>query len=193
MKLAGVQKVCNVFRKSFIESTQTWYYTTRMNIFFNTLYEVVMLLGNNDKNSEFPDQIWGSGALNTLFLLALQPAELSTTRLMRINLGSKTHLLFKFQVVLVRTLPHPWIYLKRPFLWLVFLQGVLLASKKYLLDWPAGARPAEVVTVSGTRWVILHRSHSPNLTAQCPFFTLIYAPCATGSTPSRSRFVLWHV
>ena len=121
MKLAGVQKVCNVFRKSFIESTQTWYYTTRMNIFFNTLYEVVMLLGNNDQNSEFPDQIWGSGALNTLFLLALQPAELSTTRLMRINLGSKFNDLFKFRVVLVRTLPHPWIYLERPFLWLVFL------------------------------------------------------------------------
>ena len=120
-RVLGVQRVCDVFRKSFIESTQTWYYTTRMNIFFNTLYEVVMLLGNNDQNSEFPDQIWGSGALNTLFLLALQPAELSTTRLMRINLGSKTHLLFKFQVVLVRTLPHPWIYLKRPFLWLVFL------------------------------------------------------------------------
>lgn len=39
-----------------------------------------------------------------------------------------------------------------------------------------GARPALAVTVSGSRWVIWHRSHSPNLTdpaAQCPI-----GPCS---------------
>ena len=39
MEVIEVQKVCNVFRKSCMESTRTSYYTTRMNIFFKTLYE----------------------------------------------------------------------------------------------------------------------------------------------------------
>ena len=122
-KVIEVQKVCDVFRKRFFESTRTSYYTTRMIISSTYTTNFVMLLEYNNYKSEFPDQIWGSGALNTLYLLALQQAQPSMMRFMRNYLGSKIRSIFKFLLPPIQPLLNPPILFKQPFLSLVFLHN----------------------------------------------------------------------